>query len=81
MGHDLIKVSVYCLVSLRGKGLYVEEGSRQHVGEEGLLSCQLTHTDGRCVKGFSHTPIRGSAPVPHWEEMGLNERRKSERRS
>lgn len=56
-------------------------GSQQHVGEEGLLACQLIHTDGRCVKGISHTLIRGSPPVPQWEEMGLNERRKSEKRS
>ncbi len=73
-----------CLESLRGKvcnGETLRKGFRQHVGEEGLLACQLTHTDGRCVKGISHTPIRGSPPGQQWEEMGLNERRKSGRRS
>lgn len=55
--------------------------SQQNVGEEGMLACQLILTDGRCVKGISHTLIRCSPPFSQWEEMGLNERRKSKERS
>lgn len=74
-----------CLWSLRGTVCNGETLRRDLnsmlVKKACWLSSSHTHTDGRCVKGISHTVIRGSPPGQQWEEMGLNETRKSGRRS
>lgn len=83
MRHYLIKVSVLAAESERKvcNGETLRRDLESKLVKKALLACQLTYTDGRCVKGISHTLIRGSPSVPQWEEMGLNESRKSGRRS
>ena len=65
-----------------------EEGSREHAAADCTLARQLAHTDGRHVRRIPHTLARTrtligalTPPCRQREEMGLNERRKSWRRS
>lgn len=63
-------------------GGYIEDATKCWV----KMTCPFTfgthmHTRMDVVSGNSHTLIKGSPPLPPWEEMGLNDRRKSGRRS